>query len=84
MFTLWSSVSSQVGVGIYPLGALLNHDCAPNCMQRFGPNRRVEFRWGLRWEFLVGVQNLGTWGISVSSEVGEQSPDLKSDVIHIF
>lgn len=24
-----------IGVGIYPLGALINHDCRPNCVQTF-------------------------------------------------
>eukprot|EP00878_Enallax_costatus_P011592 GHUV01012100.1.p2 GENE.GHUV01012100.1~~GHUV01012100.1.p2 ORF type:complete len:544 (+),score=225.45 GHUV01012100.1:895-2526(+) len=28
-----------IGVGIYPLGALINHSCQPNCVQSFeGPN----------------------------------------------
>lgn len=33
-----------IGVGLYPLGALLNHSCSPNCMQSFGPRGRIEFR----------------------------------------
>ncbi len=32
-----------VGVGIYPLGALVNHACDPNCMQSF-KGTRIEFR----------------------------------------
>ena len=37
----------QVGVGLYPLGALLNHSCSPNCMQSFGPRGIIEFRYML-------------------------------------
>lgn len=34
-----------IGVGIYPLAALVNHACRPNCVQTFsGPN--IVFRWG--------------------------------------
>jgi hypothetical protein len=32
-----------VGVGIYPLGALVNHDCRPNCAQTFA-GRDIVFR----------------------------------------
>ena len=39
----------QIGVGLYPLGALLNHSCKPNCMQSFGPGGRIEFRWVSGW-----------------------------------
>lgn len=32
-----------IGVGIYPLGALINHSCTPNCVQSFeGP--KIVFR----------------------------------------
>lgn len=34
-----------LGVGIYPLGALVNHDCRPNCVQTFA-GRNIVFRWG--------------------------------------
>ena len=33
-----------IGAGLYPLGALLNHSCRPNCMQGFGANGGIEFR----------------------------------------
>jgi hypothetical protein len=33
-----------IGVGLYPLGALINHSCTPNCVQSFqGP--AIVFRW---------------------------------------
>jgi hypothetical protein len=31
------------GVGLYPLGALVNHSCTPNCVQGFS-GRRIVFR----------------------------------------
>ncbi|GAX79165.1 hypothetical protein CEUSTIGMA_g6605.t1 [Chlamydomonas eustigma] len=33
-----------VGVGLFPLGALLNHCCTPNCMQSFGTRGEIHFR----------------------------------------
>jgi hypothetical protein len=34
-----------IGVGLYPLGALINHSCTPNCAQSFlGPD--IVFRCG--------------------------------------
>jgi SET and MYND domain-containing protein len=34
-----------IGVGLYPLGALINHSCRPNCAQSFqGP--AIVFRCG--------------------------------------
>jgi hypothetical protein len=54
-----------IGVGLYPLGALVNHSCRPNCAQSFqGPN--IVFRCeqgGLlhHWPLLaVGLQHATT------------------------
>ena len=33
-----------IGVGIYPLGALINHACRPNCVQTFA-GRNIVFKW---------------------------------------
>jgi hypothetical protein len=35
-----------IGVGLYPLGALINHSCRPNCMQTF-TGRNIVFRWAV-------------------------------------
>jgi hypothetical protein len=35
-----------IGVGLYPLGALVNHSCRPNCMQTFS-GRNIVFRWAV-------------------------------------
>jgi SET and MYND domain-containing protein len=32
-----------IGVGLYPLGALINHGCRPNCVQTFA-GRNIVFR----------------------------------------
>lgn len=42
-----------IGVGLYPLGALINHSCRPNCVQTFA-GRNIVFRWA--W---VGVSGCG-------------------------
>jgi hypothetical protein len=36
-----------LGIGLFPLGALLNHSSAPSCMQAFR-GREVLFRWAAR------------------------------------
>lgn len=35
-FGITDSLLNCVGVGIYPLAAILNHSCSPNCVLRFG------------------------------------------------
>jgi hypothetical protein len=34
-----------VAVGIFPLGAMVNHDCSPNTVHAFSGSRML-FRWG--------------------------------------
>ena len=36
-----SNLMLGAGVGIYPLGAMLNHSCTPNAMQSFSGSRIV-------------------------------------------
>ncbi|MEW5314814.1 MAG: hypothetical protein WDW38_006283 [Sanguina aurantia] len=33
-----------IGVGLYPRGSMVNHDCTPNCMQSFSSHGRIAFR----------------------------------------
>ena len=33
-----------MGIGLYPLAALANHDCAPSAVQAFGPRGDICFR----------------------------------------
>lgn len=40
-FLIQSTSISGAGVGIYPLGAMLNHSCTPNTMQSFSGSRIV-------------------------------------------
>lgn len=34
-----------IGVGLYPRGSMVNHDCQPNCMQSFSSYGRISFRY---------------------------------------
>jgi SET and MYND domain-containing protein len=54
-----------IGVGIYPLAALVNHDCGPNCVQTFA-GRVIVFRCAHRSCLeagLEGVLLLFDWGM---------------------
>ena len=41
-----------MAVGIFPLGAMVNHDCAPNTLHTFSGSRML-FRWGRTGESAV-------------------------------
>lgn len=36
---------APMAVGIYPLGAMVNHDCRPNAVHTFAAGGRMVFRW---------------------------------------
>lgn len=37
-FSIWDELLIPVGSGCYPLGAILNHSCEPNCVLSFSPS----------------------------------------------
>ena len=69
-----------VGVGLYPLGALLNHSCTPNCMQSFGPRGRIEFRSVM----MLRRHRLGGYRLRATQQVADaqQSRALSTLIVH--
>lgn len=57
-----------VGVGLYPLGALINHHCRPNCVQTF-TGRSIVFRWVLPpgLDSLCASTRVGNFAVSNSN-----------------
>jgi hypothetical protein len=44
LFTIVDDFQNEAGVGCYPYAALLNHSCAPNCIQRFDSHGNITLR----------------------------------------
>jgi hypothetical protein len=44
LFTIVDDFQNEAGVGCYPYAALLNHSCAPNCIQRFDSHGNIILR----------------------------------------
>jgi len=44
VFTLVDDFNSESGLGIYAYASMLNHSCAPNCVQRFDQSGRIIVR----------------------------------------
>jgi hypothetical protein len=44
LFTVVDDFQNEAGVGCYPHAALLNHSCAPNCIQRFDAHATIILR----------------------------------------
>lgn len=57
-----------VGVGLFPLGALINHHCRPNCVQTF-TGRSIVFRWVLPpgLNSLCACSSVGNFAVSSSN-----------------
>ena len=50
--SIWDELILPLGLGVYPLGALLNHSCEPNCVLYYAPGTHTQVLlrfalWGL-------------------------------------
>lgn len=41
-FSIWDELILPLGLGVYPLGALLNHSCEPNCVLYYAPKTHAQ------------------------------------------
>lgn len=41
-FSMWDSLILPIASGCFPIGALLNHSCAPNCVLQYDLRRRIQ------------------------------------------
>jgi len=41
-FSIWDELLLPLGLGVFPLGALLNHSCEPNCVLYYAPDSHTQ------------------------------------------
>ena len=69
---IWDDLIVSHGMGVYPLGAILNHSCKPNCVIYYHPETHEQVRVWLLSHSLTSRSLLQEFRCIEDIQVGEE------------